>query len=90
MELVVYIQNEQDLIVLEPLLKRMKLRFERKNGKKESTQQAKLDLSAQQRLEAARVLLLQMHEEGIDVSTYGDPIEWQRETRNDPAQPFRD
>lgn len=85
MELVIYLKNEEDLAVLEPLLKRMHLHFERKNG--ESNPSLSL---AEQKLEAARAQLRQMLQAGVDISTYGDPIEWQRETRMDTALPFRD
>ncbi len=85
MELIVYLQNEEDLAVLEPLLKRLQLRFERKSV--ESNPSLSL---AEQKLEAARVQLREMLQVGVDVSTYGDPIEWQRETRADNTLPLRD
>jgi hypothetical protein len=85
MELVIYLKNEEDLAVLEPLLKRLQLRFERKN----SDHNTLLPL-AEQKLEAARVQLLQMLQAGVDVSTYGDPVEWQQATRTDNNLPFRD
>jgi hypothetical protein len=89
MELVIYLKNEQDLTILEPLLKRMKLRFEKKNGHPAATE-AQQKSAKEKNLEAARTLLLKMHQEGIDASYYGDPSEWQRETRKEANLPFRD
>ncbi|MFN0035671.1 MAG: hypothetical protein ACKVUS_11425 [Saprospiraceae bacterium] len=82
MELVIYLKNEQDLRVLEPLLRRMKLRFEKKNVRVASTKPLH-KTAGEKKLEAARALLLQMHREGVDASYYGDPSEWQRETRTE-------
>lgn len=90
MELVVYIKNEQDLVVLERLLTKMKLRFEHKSSKKEEAETSKQSISAKRKLEAARTRLLQLREAGVDVSSYGDPIQWQRDTRQDNILPFRD
>lgn len=88
MELVIYIKNENDLTVLEPLLRRMKLRFEKKrNGDTSIGQIKKTD--REKELEEARVLLLKMHQEGVDASYYGDPSEYQREIRTDSILPFR-
>ena len=89
-ELVIYLKNEKDFAVLEPLLKRMKIRFERKNGPKKAISNAKQPSTAQQNLESARAKLLQMLKEGVDVSSYGDPIQWQREVQQDNRLPFRD
>lgn len=90
MELVVYIKNEQDLVALERLLTKMKLRFEHKKSKIEEAENAKQSLSAEQKLEAARTRLIQMRKAGVDVSSYGDPIQWQRDVRQDTILPFRD
>jgi hypothetical protein len=79
MELVVYIKNEQDLVVLERLLTEMKLRFEHKSSKKEEAETSKQSISAKRKLEDARTRLLQLREDGVDVSSYGDPIQWQRD-----------
>jgi len=89
MELVVYLKDEQDLTILEPLLKRMKLRFEKKNGRPTATN-AQQKSAREKNLEAARALLLKMHQEGVDASYYGDPSEWQRLTRTETTLPFRD
>lgn len=90
MELVVYIKNEQELVALERLLTKMKLRFEHKKSKMEEAESPKQSLSAEQKLEAARIRLLQMRKAGVDVSSYGDPIQWQRDIRKDSTLPFRD
>jgi hypothetical protein len=89
MELVIYLKDEQDLTILEPLLKRMKLRFEKKNGRPASTK-AQTKTAKEKNLEVARALLLKMHLEGVDASYFGDPSEWQRETRTETKLPFRD
>jgi len=89
MELVIYLKDKQDLTILEPLLKRMKLRFEKKNGRP-SAVKAEQKAAKEKNLEVARASLLKMHQEGVDTSYYGDPSEWQRETRQDTNLPFRD
>ncbi len=89
MELVIYLKDEQDLTVLEPLLKRMKLRFEKKNDHSAAPTIAQHKTAREKKLEAARTLLLKMHQEGVDSSYYGDPSEWQRETRTKTNLPFR-
>lgn len=139
MELVVYLKNEKDLAVLEPLLKRMKLRFDMQNGNGKKTKPASSpkskpeskenltdrvkELRAQlppppskekraaalarmdelrkqihpplpprpsaEKVAKARAAMDALLEEGVDVSAYGDPIEWQRETRKDRELPFR-
>lgn len=85
MELVVYINDEKDFSVLEPLLSRMKLRFERKNNVNAINESS----ATQEKVESARAQLLQMLKEGVDVSSYGDPVAWQKETRQDNMLPFR-
>lgn len=75
MELVVYINDEKDFSVLEPLLSRMKLRFERKNNVNAINESS----ATQEKVESARAQLLQMLKEGVDVSSYGDPVAWQKE-----------
>ena len=88
MELVIYLKDEQDLTILEPILKRMKLRFEKKNDHPVATK-AELKSAREKNLEVARALLLKMHLEGVDASYYGDPSEWQREIRAEAKLPFR-
>jgi uncharacterized membrane-anchored protein len=69
----------------------MKLRFESKTGSEKIIAKKKKDRQAETKVEEARKLLLKMHEDGaIDASSYGDPVEWQRETRQDRPLPFRD
>lgn len=77
-------------MVLEPLLRRMKIRFEQKDIKRKIGIGTKKTLSAQRRLDAARTRLLQMHKEGVDITAYGNPVQWQKETRQDTHLPFRD
>jgi len=89
MELVIYLKDEQDLTVLEPLLKRMKLRFEKKNGRP-AVVKAQQKSVREKNLEVARAALLKMHQEGVDASYFGDPSEWQRVTRTERKMPFRD
>jgi len=89
MELVIYLKDEQDLTVLEPLLKRMKLRFKKINGRP-STTKTQHKTAKEKNLEASRALLLKMHKEGVDASYYGEQSEWQRETRSETKLPFRD
>ncbi len=89
MELVIYLKDEQDLRILEPLLKRMKLRFEKKNGLS-TPKKAQQKSAKEKNLEAARTLLLKMHQDGVDASYYGAPSDWQREIRTESTLPFRD
>jgi hypothetical protein len=93
MELVVYLKNDSDLEVLAPLLTRMKLRFDARNGQKKQSKKAEIvlpKLTPLQKLEEARAKLLQLHIDGVDASYFGDPLEWQRETRRDKQLPFRE
>ena len=82
MELVVYLQDESDLAVIESLLNRLKLRFEKRNGQ---TASPKTDVEREKNLLELRYLAAQIKE-----STFGDPLEWQAETRKDRSLPFRD
>ena len=75
MELIVYLQDENDLAMIESLLKRLKLRFEKR---KEQTETPKTDPEREKNLLELKFLAAQ-----IKHSTFGDPIEWQAETRND-------
>jgi hypothetical protein len=83
MELVVYLKNDSDLAILESLLNRLKLRFEKRNNgsfqepKKDETEYEK-NLKELQNLAAQ-----------IEESSFGDPVEWQREMRKDRPLPFR-
>lgn len=89
MELIIYLPDEKDLAILEPLLRRMDLRFEKKNGQSKAAKQTATP-EAKAKLEATRALLLKMLEEGVDASCFGDPVEWQRQSRQDRPLPFRE
>ena len=82
MELVVYLQDENDLAVIESLLKRLKLRFEKRKGQ---TETPKTDIEREKNLLELQYLAAQ-----INHSTFGDPLEWQAETRKDRNLLFRD
>ena len=82
MELVVYLQNENDLAVIESLLNRLKLRFEKRKGQ---TETPKTDIDREKNLLELRYLAAQ-----IKNSTFGDPLDWQNESRKDRSLPFRD
>ncbi len=81
MELVVYLRDETDLAILEPLLKRLKLPFEKRSNKivSDDIQDREKDLTELQSLAAQ-----------IQESSFGDPIEWQHEARQDRVLPFRE
>lgn len=82
MELVVYLQDETDLAILESLLRRLKLRFEKR---KDNSSSLSVDNDREKKLLELRHLAAQIQE-----SSYGDPIEWQREIRKDHVLPFRE
>ncbi len=91
MELVVYIDNEQDLVILEPLLKRLKLRFEHKgDSEKAVSDTSQKAIEALEKLDTAKKTLARMRQTGVDISPYGDPIEWQKTVRKDKALPYED
>lgn len=83
MELVVYLKTKEDLAVLEPLLQRLRLRYERRNGNEPTT-------AVKGKIELAKQQIDVLREAGVDVKGYGDPVEWQREIRNDEPEGFRD
>ena len=82
MELVVYIQDENDLVMIESLLQRLKLRFEKRKEQKPAIEPHN-DYEK-------NLLELQQLAAQIKESSFGDPIEWQRHTRQDRILPFRD
>jgi hypothetical protein len=82
MELVVYLKDDSDLAIIENLLNRLKLRFEKRNNG--HIQAPKNDNDFQKNLKELRHLAAQ-----IDQSSFGDPVEWQREERKDRPLPFR-
>lgn len=82
MEVVVYLKDENELVILESLLQRLKLRFEKRKGQ---TIASEPDNEREKHLLELRNLAAQIQE-----SSYGDPIEWQRTTREDRILPFRE
>jgi hypothetical protein len=72
--------NDADLAVLEPLLHRLHITYIRKE---EETQTVSL--------ENKTALLAELKElaSKITISSFGNPIEWQKETRMDRTLPFR-
>lgn len=81
MELVVYLKDESDLEAIESLLKRLKLHFEKR---KSPTETPNTDIEREKNLLELRYLAAQ-----IKQSTFGDPLQWQEETRKDNTLPFR-
>jgi hypothetical protein len=82
MELVVYLKDDSDLVIIENLLNRLKLRFEKRNNG--HIQAPPNDSNYEKNLEELRQLASQ-----IEQSSFGDPIEWQRIQREDRPLPFR-
>ena len=79
------IKNPSDWAMLQPLLKRLKIRFTQKN---EAPQQLIKEpvgnhTSVVDKLNA-------LLDAGVDASYYGDPVAFQRDARNETALPFRD
>jgi hypothetical protein len=73
------INNLSDWAIIERLLKRLKVNFVQKNVETPT-------ISKEQTLIDELYALL---DAGVDVSNYGDPIEFQREAREDVVLPFR-
>lgn len=84
MEVVVYLKDDSDLAILESLLNRLKLRFEKRNNGTFQKPQ-KEETEYQKNLKELQSLAAQ-----IEGSSFGDPVEWQREMRKDRPLPFRD
>jgi hypothetical protein len=74
------INNLSDWAIIERLLKRLKVNFVQKNVEVPT-------ISKEQTLIDEFYALL---DAGVDVSNYGDPIEFQSEAREDVVLPFRD
>jgi hypothetical protein len=74
------INNLSDWAIIERLLKRLKVNFVQKAVEVPT-------ISKEQILINEFYALL---DGGVDVSNYGDPIEFQREAREDVVLPFRD
>ncbi len=75
-KLVLEIPNQNDLEVLLPLLRRLRIRFS--NPKASSLKEDELE-------EAIRII-----QQGCDMSTFGDALDYQIETRRERSLPFRD
>ena len=80
MELVVYLQDEQDLAIIESLLNRLKLRFEKRHS---TTPNPQTEIDREKNLQELRSLSAQIKD-----STFGDPLTWQEETRKDRPLPL--
>lgn len=74
------INNPDDWTIIERLLKRLKVNFVKKS----------VELPAIAQKQTAIEELYALLDAGVDVSNYGDPIEFQREAREDVILPFRD
>ena len=78
------IKNPNDWVVLQPLLKRLKIRFSQKNVEPQQ--------SAKEPVENPNTVLDKLNallDAGVDASYYGDPVAFQREVRHEAEQPFR-
>jgi len=75
-KLVLEIPNQSDLELLLPLLRRLRIRF----ANLEASTSKERDLE-----EALRIVRL-----GCDMSTFGDALQYQIETRQERPLPFRD
>lgn len=82
MEVVVYLKDESELVLLESLLQRLKLRFEKR---KEQINAPNTGNDYEKNLLKLSQLSAQITE-----SSFGDPIKWQKTTREDRLLPFRD
>ncbi len=72
------IKQDKDLDILLPLLDRLGITIHEDNT------HSKKKLSDEEYKE-----ILNRISKGIDVSNYGDPIQWQKETREDRKLPYR-
>lgn len=71
------IKQDKDLDILIPLLDRLGITFQEDNSHPK--------LSDSEYAEIKKRIMV-----GIDVSNYGDPMQWQKETREDKNLPYRD
>ena len=74
-KLVLEIPNQHDLEVLLPLLRRLSIRFSN----------PKVSISKSDLEEALRII-----RQGCDMSTFGDALQYQMETRKERELPFHD
>ena len=75
-KLVLEIPNQKDLDILLPLLRRLRIRFS--NPKVTAPKKGELE-------EALRII-----RQGCDMSTFGDALQYQIESRQERSLPFRD
>lgn len=78
------INNPSDWAMLQPLLKRLKIRFSQKNDASQQSvkEPAENPTSVVDKLNA-------LLDAGVDASYYGDPVAFQRDTRHETELPFR-
>ena len=74
------INNPDDWTLIEGLLKRLKVNFSKKN----------VEIPQISKHQASLNELYALLDAGVDVSNYGDPVEFQRAAREDVVLPFRD
>ncbi len=72
--------NDTDLSIIEPLLNRLKIAYATKEGQKK------------QLVESNTSFLKELNQlaEKITISSFGDPVEWQKEVRQDRQLAFRE
>lgn len=73
------IKQDKDLDILMPILDRLGITIQ------EDNLHSKKKLSEEEYLKCLAII-----DKGIDVSNYGDPMEWQKEQREDRKLPYRD
>jgi hypothetical protein len=76
--------NDADLSIIEPLLNRLRIAYARKE---EQTVSLK---NGNSKILVARKKLLAMVEDGLNTSSFGDPVEYQKEVRKDKILAFRE
>jgi hypothetical protein len=64
----------------------MNIAFKAKKTRKKTTTTAQQT----QKIAIAQTQMEALLQKGLDVSDFGDPVEWQKEIRKDKPQPFRD
>ncbi len=75
--LTIQVQNQKDLEVLIPLLERLNIQYVSFSGKEPSENGLEEHFQV-------------IEETRLESSSFGDPIEWQREQREDRQLPLRD
>jgi hypothetical protein len=84
------LENQADLVVLSALFHRLNIPFERQSDDSLPPAASKIEHSAEEKMLIAKAELNEIRKKGVDVSAFGDPVVWQRETRKDRPLPFRD